>query len=131
MIVRVVILAFSTGNDAARAAIAAPWCLDRVFMVIATLLPGKTLLEVAEDDAVAGMGKRPARLDQGERLPDFARQIGQVNGVNRNIFVANAETECASDRQPEDDQEAQPVFHGTLGRADFDLGFNFLTQADV
>jgi hypothetical protein len=71
VVVGVEILALFSGNDAARAAVATPGCLDGVFPVIAACLDGQALFEIAEDDAVPVVGEGAAFLDQGQRLPCF------------------------------------------------------------
>jgi hypothetical protein len=88
------ILALFSGNDAARAAVPTPGCLDGVFPVIAAYLDGQALFEIAEDDAVPVVGEGAAFLDQGERLPCFPGQLADGDGVD-NPLVA-AESKCAS-----------------------------------
>lgn len=131
MVVGIKILATLAGDDAARTAIPAAGRFDGVFLIVAALMLWQALLVIAENNPVAIVRKRPADLDQRERLPSFIRQFGNGNPIGCRIDATKVEGECASYRQTDDEQEAHPPLHADLALARFDLGFDLLTQTDV
>lgn len=82
MIVGIVVVSSLAGNDPSRAAVASPGCFDRIFSVVAAWLSREALLVIAEDDAVPGVRKGAAGLDQQQCLLGFTRKLAGADLFN-------------------------------------------------
>ncbi len=87
MVIGVVILVATAGDDTPRPAIVAARGLYRVLAVIATLAEWQAFFVIAEDNAVARIGERSVILYEGKRLLCLVGQFGRRNPVNRNILA--------------------------------------------
>lgn len=76
MVVGVIILVAASGNNAPRSSIATARRFYRVFSVVTALAKRQALLIIAEDDAVARIGKRSVLFDQRQRLACLVGQFG-------------------------------------------------------
>ena len=84
MVIGVVILVATAGDDTPRPAVVAARGLYRVLAVITALTKRQAFFVISENDAIARVGERSVILDKRQRLVRLARQIGQQNPVDRN-----------------------------------------------
>lgn len=126
---RVEVFSRTSADYAARAAVPSPRTRHRILTIIPSRSNGKPLFKVSEYCSVPRVREGAAVLDELQRLTSLARQFRK--GDPFEIGLGRAERECASNHQPSGDQEAHHDKHVCLGLPYFNLGFDFLTQANM